>query len=63
MGRRERQCNVCPIFPVVSLGSDCRKWAGKHPTMEEEGFPYVRNGEKVFRIFRSGHFHMAIEMI
>ena len=25
------KCNVCPMFPVVSLGGDCRKWAANHP--------------------------------
>ena len=25
------KCNVCPMFAVVSLGGDCRKWAANHP--------------------------------
>ena len=25
------KCNVCPMFPVVSLGGDCRKWAANYP--------------------------------
>lgn len=25
------KCNACPMFPVVSLGGDCRKWAANHP--------------------------------
>lgn len=25
------KCNVCPMFPVVSIGGDCRKWAANHP--------------------------------
>ena len=25
------KCNVCPLFPIVSLGGHCRTWAGENP--------------------------------
>ena len=50
------KCNVCPMFPVVSLGGDCRKWAANHPKEAARlmGYEVVEDDPET-RFFLSNH--------
>ena len=59
------KCNVCPLFPVVSLGRGCREWAREHPHEAARlmGYEVVEDGHDGDTVGISDAFNrMAKEM-